>query len=58
MSVDVSLRSEKRISVDWGAILPPDFARSLNPISTWGQIVPTTSLPPPSGFSYLPMALH
>jgi hypothetical protein len=33
-----------------GAMAPPDFGRSVNPISTGGQIMSTTSLPAPQIF--------
>ena len=39
-----------------GVITPPDFGKSVNPIPTWGQIMPTTLLLTP-GFSSLPTAL-
>ena len=42
-----------------GAMAPPDFGRTVTPISTLGQILPTTLLScPPPGFSDLPTALH
>ena len=39
------------------AMTPPDFGRSANPISTRGQLKPTTLLVAPPGFSDLPTAL-
>ena len=39
-----------------GPWYPQDFGRSVNPIQTWGQIMPTTLLHFP-GFSGLPTAL-
>ena len=40
----------------WGAMASPDFRRSVNPISNWGQIMPTTLIPTTQIFN-LPTAL-
>ena len=41
-----------------GAMAPPDFGRSVNPISAMGGRLCTTNNTGASGFSDLPTALH